>query len=62
MFLACLDIVEGIGEEYARLRIRAQKSSDWFQTQCTYTLENNGGKAEFEAACRELFSTITKND
>lgn len=52
---------EGIGEDYARARIAAQKRDEWFRAQCTYTLENSGGRAEFEDACRALFDTILKS-
>lgn len=31
---------EGISEDYARLRVEAQKPSAWFQEHCDYTLEN----------------------
>lgn len=31
---------EGISEEYARLRVAAQKPSAWFQQHCDYTLES----------------------
>ena len=42
---------DGISEEYARSRIAAQRSSDWFKDRCTYTLENSGTKADCETAC-----------
>ena len=31
---------EGISEEYARMRVQAQKSSTWFSEHCDYTLES----------------------
>ena len=31
---------EGISEEYARLRVAAQKPNTWFSSRCTHTLEN----------------------
>jgi dephospho-CoA kinase len=42
---------DGISEEYARKRIAAQHSDDWFREQCTYTLENDGTQAAFERKC-----------
>ena len=53
---------EGIREEYARARIAAQKSDEWFRERCTYTLENSGSRTAFEAACRELFANILKSE
>ena len=31
---------EGISEDYARMRVNAQKKSDWFREHCDYTLDN----------------------
>jgi len=42
---------DGITEEYARKRIAAQHSDDWFREKCTYTLENDGTQDTFEAKC-----------
>ncbi len=41
---------EGISEEYAWIRVNAQKPSAWFQEHCDYTLENT------EADTVETFS------
>lgn len=41
---------EGISEEYAWIRVNAQKPSAWFQEHCDYTLENT------EADTVEMFS------
>lgn len=49
---------EGIGEDYARARIRAQKPSEWFEARCTYTLRNGGTQDELEAAARALLRQI----
>ena len=50
---------EGITEEYARLRIRAQKKEDWFREHCDYVLVNDCADAEeFEAKARTLFEDI----
>ena len=42
---------DGISESYARSRIAAQKSDDWFREKCTYVLENSGTKADCQAKC-----------
>ena len=49
---------EGISEEYARLRIRAQKSEDWFRQNCTVTLVNDGSREEFAEKCRRCFQAL----
>ena len=50
---------EGITEEYARLRISAQKKEDWFREHCDYILINDCASAEeFEAKARALFEDI----
>ena len=50
---------EGISEEYARLRIGAQKKEDWFREHCDYVLLNDCASAEdFEAKARTLFEDI----
>lgn len=49
---------EGISEEYARARIRAQKPGSWFEQHCTYTLRNDGDLAGFEARARALLTHI----
>lgn len=49
---------EGISEEYARLRVEAQKPAAWFEAQCDHTLRNDGARETLETQARELFSTI----
>ena len=50
---------EGISEEYARLRINAQKKEDWFREHCDYVLINDCACVEeFEAKARALFEEI----
>ena len=50
---------EGITEEYARLRISAQKKENWFREHCDYVLVNDCASAEeFEAKARALFEDI----
>ena len=42
---------DGITEEYAQKRIRAQHSNDWFREKCGYVLENQGDLPSFQAKC-----------
>lgn len=50
---------EGIGEDYARLRVSAQKSAQYFEEQCDYVLRNDGDDpSELEAQAWTLFDTI----
>jgi dephospho-CoA kinase len=50
---------EGISEEYARLRVQAQKTEDWFRANCTYVLVNDCPDAEtFRGRARALFEKI----
>ena len=53
---------EGISEEYARLRISAQKPDDWFREKCTLTLENRGSREEFLEVCKQRFQALRKED
>ena len=54
---------EGISEEYAWSRVRAQKSDDYFQSGCDYTLVNDcAGAEEFAARSRALFESILRNN
>jgi diaminobutyrate-2-oxoglutarate transaminase len=53
---------EGITEEYARLRIGAQKSDAWFRDHCDLTLENRGSREEFLEACKQRFEALRKED
>ena len=50
---------EGIGEDYARLRVSAQKPAQYFEEQCDYVLRNDGDDpAELEVRAWTLFDTI----
>ena len=49
---------DGITEEYARSRIRAQHSDDWFRERCTETLENNGTLDAFATKCVAFLRTF----
>ena len=42
---------DGIGRDYARRRIAAQKKVDWFREKCDYCLENNGTQEDFQKTC-----------
>lgn len=49
---------DGISEEYAKSRIAAQHSDQWFSEHCTHTLANNGTAEEFAEKARKLFAQI----
>ena len=50
---------EGITEDYARLRIGAQKSNEEFSKMCDYTLHNDCDSAQaFEERCSALFDQL----
>ncbi len=49
---------EGIGEDYARSRIAAQRSCEEFSQMCDYTLVNDGEMASFHRKCIAFFRQI----
>lgn len=49
---------EGIGGDYARSRIAAQKPSAWFEERCDHTLRNDGAREALEQKARALFEQI----
>ena len=50
---------DGIGEEYARLRLAAQKPVEYFEHNSDYTLRNDGeDPAEFYRRARALFESL----
>ena len=51
---------EGISEDYARMRVAAQKPSSWFQEHCDYTLESTEADTveTFAQRARKLFQQI----
>lgn len=51
---------EGISEDYARSRIAAQRSNEYFEKNCDYTLHNDGSKADFEDKCNKFFTEVLK--
>ena len=46
---------EGVTEEYARMRIAAQKSDEYFASRCDYVLKNNGSFKQFQMQCERFF-------
>ena len=46
---------DSIPEDYARARIAAQKSEEWFRAHCDAVLENNGDKDAFATKCVDFF-------
>ena len=42
---------DAIGEDYARSRISAQHSDDWFCSRCDSCLQNNGSQEDFRIKC-----------
>lgn len=51
---------DGITREYAKMRIDAQQSNEFYERNCTYTLSNDGGLEEFQDKSRALFGKIIK--
>ncbi|MBR2716770.1 MAG: threonylcarbamoyl-AMP synthase, partial [Oscillospiraceae bacterium] len=49
--VARLVLREGISEEYARKRIRAQHPAAWFREHCDYTVENDGTMDDYRRRC-----------
>ena len=49
---------DGISEEYAKNRIAAQHTDDWFASRCGYVLENNGTVEDFQAKCIAFFRVL----
>ena len=49
---------DGISEEYARQRIAAQHSDDWFQEKCRHVLVNDGKLDAFATKCVAFLQEI----
>jgi L-threonylcarbamoyladenylate synthase len=49
---------EGISEEYARLRIEAQKPDEYYKENCDVILCNDGTQEAFRALCGRRFSEL----
>lgn len=56
--VARLMVRDNIPESYARARIAAQPSEDFFRANCDYVLENNGTPQEFRKKCLAFFSGL----
>lgn len=51
---------EGISEAYARNRVAAQKSEQYFRERCDFVLENDSTREAFAAKARRLFERLMK--
>ena len=49
---------DGISESYARLRIGAQHSDDWFQSHCDHVLENDSTEEVFQRKCLAFLNQL----
>ena len=49
---------DGISEDYARARIRAQHNEVWFREKCDHVLVNDGKLDVFQAKCLAFLHTI----
>lgn len=49
---------DGISEDYARMRVKAQQDDAFFRTNCTAVLENTGEEAAFARQATALFEKI----
>lgn len=49
---------DGIPQDYARSRIAAQHSPQWFASRCDYVLENDGSEAAFEKNCLAFLARL----
>ena len=51
---------ENISREYADLRIKAQKSDEFFEKNCDFIVSNDDTEANFKIKCVEVFETIIR--
>ena len=49
---------DGISEEYARSRIRAQHEESWYRQRCTHVLENSSSFDAFATKCIAFLHTL----
>lgn len=49
---------DGISREYAKMRVKAQKSNTYFITNCDHTLVNNSTPEAFAEECRKIYEEI----
>ena len=55
---ARLAVRDGISQQDAYRRIRAQEPDEYYIARCGYILRNDGGREDFRAACDKLFKNI----
>lgn len=53
---------EGITGEYARMRIEAQKSNEYFEENCGHVINNDGTYEQFQDKCEKLFGKLLKEE
>ena len=53
-----LMVRDGITEEYAKNRIAAQHSEEWFREKCDHVLINDGNMDAFEAKCLAFLRSL----
>lgn len=53
---------DGISEDYASMRVRAQKSDEWFEKNCGHSLRNEGDLAHFTDAAKALFTKLMRGE
>ncbi len=56
--VARLMVRDGISESYARSRISAQHSDDWFREKCGFILENNSNLDAFATKCIDFLRNL----
>ena len=49
---------DGISEAYARSRINAQPTEEYFRSRCSYVLENDGDEPQFRRKCLAFFRQL----
>ena len=49
---------DGISEDYARSRIAAQKSEEWFRSRCDAVLENSGDYRSYCVKCLDFLKSL----
>lgn len=49
---------DGISEDYARSRINAQPSEEYFRSRCGYVLENDADEPQFRLKCLAFFRQL----
>jgi dephospho-CoA kinase len=49
---------DGITEDYAKARIRAQHDDAWYRSQCSHALENAGDPSQFAGKCLAFLESL----